>query len=118
LKRVVFSVGGYYLSARPMPSYVDLQRVHCFVFYGPVLIALLDAKDGGIELAVEVEGGCQFGGRGGVERVDVVGEEADGIVGESGEREVGIAGGCGVGDVGWGWCVAWFGQGRAKACGR
>jgi hypothetical protein len=40
-----------------------------------------------------------------VERVDVVGEEADGIIGESGEREVGIAGVCGVGDVGWGWWV-------------
>jgi hypothetical protein len=61
------------------------------VVEGPVFICFLESNDGGVKCLVEREGGTKFGLGGGVERVDVMGEEGDVSLVKGGEWEVCIA---------------------------
>ena len=55
-KNYIISICRYYLSAGPLPVNNLAEGGKCFVLLVPIFVAFLDADNGGVEFAVQLEG--------------------------------------------------------------
>jgi hypothetical protein len=82
----VFAMGGGEFGPRPALLDDITERCDGPVIDGPVLVILLDPEDSGVQVLIQGKGGAELGLGGGVEGIDVVGDEAYVRLMKGGER--------------------------------
>jgi hypothetical protein len=68
----IIAVSCYYLGSGPSPPGAFAKSTYGCVVAFPVFVGFLQAKDGGGQVAVEVERGAEFGNGRGWYRVDIM----------------------------------------------